>query len=86
MLVYLSGLSSFLVAYMMVCRLNERRRHILSFEGWAYLMLFGGALYSFLSAFNGFVPSVGRVMLDCGLLVYFSSRSYRGRKWLVRHG
>lgn len=77
----LAALPSLLSAYFMICRLNAKRRHILSFEGWAYLMMLGGSIFTFYTVFSyDIVPGMGKLMLDIGICLYFGQRGWRSSK------
>lgn len=83
---FLSALPSILVAYFMVCKLNSRRRKIYSVEGWSFLMIMGGAIFSFFSVYaHNQPPSMGKFILDLGICMYFGERTYRTSLWHGRH-
>ena len=75
-----------LVAYMMICRLNERKRSLLDYEGWAFLFILGGSIWTFYKAvLTGMYPTMGKQFLDIGICLYFGQRTWRGRKWKFWH-
>lgn len=76
--VILSALPSLIVAYLMICRLNAKKRSIFSIEGWGYLMILGGAIFTFFMVFTyGRAPTMGKFMLDLGTCLYFGEHSLR---------
>ena len=82
----LSVVPAALVAYMMICRLNERKRSIWDFEGWAFLFILGGSIWTFYKACSvGMSPTMGKQLLDVGILLYFGQRTWRSRKWKFWH-
>jgi hypothetical protein len=86
MMLVLSVAPAALVAYMMICRLNERKRSIWDFEGWAFLFILGGSIWTFYKACSvGMSPMMGKQFLDIGILLYFGQRTWRGRKWKFWH-
>ena len=86
MMLVLSVVPAALVAYMMICRLNERKRSIWDFEGWAFLFILGGSIWTFYKACSvGMSPMMGKQLLDVGILLYFGQRTWRSRKWKFWH-
>lgn len=86
MMLVLSVAPAALVAYMMICRLNERKRSIWDFEGWAFLFILGGSIWTFYKACSvGMSPTMGKQLLDVGILLYFGQRTWRSRKWKFWH-
>lgn len=86
MMLVLSVVPAALVAYMMICRLNERKRSIWDFEGWAFLFILGGSIWTFYKACSvGMSPTMGKQLLDVGILLYFGQRTWRSRKWKFWH-
>ncbi|WP_373753340.1 hypothetical protein [Neisseria weixii] len=86
MLLILAALPSVMVAYMMICRLNARKRRLSDLEGWAFLLLLGGAVYTVYTAVSyGKLPTMGKLFLDFGICLYFGSREIRTSRWLNRH-
>ena len=86
MMMVLSVAPAALVAYMMICRLNERKRSIWDFEGWAFLFILGGSIWTFYKACSvGMSPMMGKQLLDVGILLYFGQRTWRSRKWKFWH-
>jgi len=86
MMLVLSVAPAALVAYMMICRLNERKRSIWDFEGWAFLFILGGSIWTFYKACSvGMSPTMGKQLLDVGIFLYFGQRTWRGRKWKFWH-
>lgn len=83
MLLILAALPSAIVAYMMVCRLNAKKRRLSDLEGWAFLLLLGGAVYTVYTAvaYSG-LPTMGKLFLDFGICMYFGSREIRTSRWL----
>lgn len=85
-MLFLSVAPAALVAYMMICRLNERKRSIWNFEGWAFLFILGGSIWTFYKACSvGMSPTMGKQFLDIGILLYFGQRTWRSRKWKFWH-
>ena len=83
---YLMSIPSVCVAYMMVCRLNAKKRRFFSVEGWAYLMILGGAIFTFYTVMSfGRAPTLGKLMLDIGLCLYFGAQALRIGKWQRWH-
>ena len=81
-LLLVSAMPSVIVSYLMLCRLNARKWSAASPEGWTYLFFLGGAIYTFYIAFvYGFMPTVGKFMMDIAACIYFGSRSLRVKKW-----
>ena len=86
MLPTLAALPSAIVAYMMICRLNAKKRRLSDLEGWAFLLLLGGAVYTVYTAISySQMPSMGKLFLDFGICLYFGSREIRTSRWLKRH-
>ena len=68
MMLVLSVAPAALVAYMMICRLNERKRSIFDYEGWAFLFILGGSIWTFYKACSvGMSPTMGKQFLDIGI-------------------
>lgn len=83
----IQAIPSTLVAYLMICLLNAKKRSIFSIEGWSYLMILGGAIFTFYVVYAyGRPPSMGKLMLDLGVFMYFGKRSLRIGLWEGRHG
>ena len=86
MLPIFAALPSVIVAYMMICRLNAKKRRLSDLEGWAFLLLLGGAIYTVYAAISyGKLPSMGKLFLDFGICLYFGGRVIRTSRWLKRH-
>ena len=84
-LAIITALPSAIVAYMMICRLNAKKRRLSDLEGWAFLLLLGGAVYTVYAALSyGKMPSMGKLFLDFGICLYFGSRAVRTSRWLSR--
>ena len=85
MLPILAALPSVMVAYMMICRLNARKRRLSDLEVWAFLLLLGGAVYTVCAAIPyGKLPTMGNLFLDFGICLYFGSREIRTSRWSNR--
>ncbi|MRN38621.1 hypothetical protein CRG49_000530 [Neisseria sp. N95_16] len=85
MISILAAAPSAIVAYMMICRLNAKKRRLSDLEGWAFLLLLGGAVYTVYAAISyGKMPSMGKLFLDFGICLYFGSRTTRTSRWLKR--
>ena len=79
---YLLSIPSVCVAYMMLCRLNAKKRSFFCVDGWSYLMILGGAIFSFYTVLSlGGYPTMGEMMLDIGLCLYFGAQAPRIGKW-----
>ena len=86
MLPTLAALPSAIVAYMMICRLNAKKRRLSDLEGWSFLLLLGGAVYTVYTAISySQMPSMGKLFLDFGICLYFGGRVIRTSRWLKRH-
>ncbi|RPD86259.1 hypothetical protein EGK75_09050 [Neisseria weixii] len=89
-LAIITALPSAIVAYMMICRLNAKKRRLSDLEGWAFLLLLGGAVYTVYTAVSyGKLPTMGKLFLDFGICLYFGSREIRTSQWRkrrFRHG
>ena len=85
MISILAALPSAMVVYMMICRLNAKKRRLSDLEGWAFLLLLGGAVYTVYAALSyGKMPSMDKLFLDFGVCLYFGGRVIRTSRWLNR--
>lgn len=85
MISILAALPSAIVAYMMICRLNAKKRRLSDLEGWAFLLMLGGSIYTVYTALSySQLPSMGKLFLDFGICLYFGARAVRASRWLKR--
>ena len=85
MISILAALPSAIVAYMMICRLNAKKRRLSDLEGLAFLLLLGGAVYTVYTAISySQMLSMGKLFLDFGICLYFGNRGVRTSRWLKR--
>ncbi|AUX61846.1 hypothetical protein JF634_12405 [Simonsiella muelleri] len=81
------SIPSFGVCYLMICLVNAKKRSLWrltppSIRSWAYLMFFGGAIFSWYNTLNyGISPNFDKILMDVAALLYFGQRAWRILKW-----
>lgn len=81
----LTAAPSLVVAYLMICRLNSKTWGITSLEAWSYVILLGGAIYTCHVSFYGYPPTMGKLLMDIGVCLYFGFNSWRIGRIKQRH-
>ena len=89
---FIMSLPSLAVCYLMICLVNAKKRSLWRLQqsamrSWAYLLFFGGAIFSWYNTLNYEIsPNLDKVLMDVAALLYFGQRAWRISKWRKKHG